>query len=65
MTSVTLQLTDEQIAKINKLLETRPNQTFVSLCDSIFAQGLAQRVYRTQRNAEQYQALKAWKAANK
>lgn len=60
---VTLKLTEAQIVILRKLLATRGGITIVELAQSCLDRGIKDRDYRTDRNAEQRQLFKEWKAS--
>lgn len=53
--------TKEQLAKMQQLLATREGQTMEQLAARIVDRGIYDLTYRTKRNREQWQQLKAFK----
>jgi len=60
-----IELSKEQQLKMKELKATRPDKTDAELLTQIIDRGLYDLTYRTKRNKEQWQQIKAWKQSLK
>jgi hypothetical protein len=63
--NMNIELSKEQQLKMKELKATRPDKTDAELLTQIIDRGLYDLTYRTKRNKEQWQQIKAWKQSLK
>lgn len=65
MNTITITMSKEQFEKLQKLAETRSNQTLEQIANTVVERGLYDLQYRTKRNKEVYQQFKEFRALQK